>query len=207
MAQLRGTDLKRLHRSWKRRSSARMGLLLDGVQSPFNVGAMVRTAAAFGVTDLYLVGRTASARDPKAQKMAMGTDRYLTVQPVADAAAAVERAHGEDYFVVGIELTDDALPLHELDLSRDVCLAVGAEDHGLSAAALKSCDALAYIPQIGRVGSLNVAAAAAIACYEARRQDWAGSSVPGESDGGPTPDSGRPLSHREHPPERQHRPV
>jgi len=175
MAQLRGTDLKRLHRSWKRRSSVRMGLLLDGVQSPFNVGAMVRTAAAFGVTDLYLVGRTAHARDPKAQKMAMGTDRYLDVQPFPEAGPAVENARRAGYFVVGIELTDDARPLHELDLSRDVCLALGAEDHGLSAASLKACDALAYIPQVGKVGSLNVAAAAAIACYEVRRQDWTGS--------------------------------
>jgi tRNA (guanosine-2'-O-)-methyltransferase len=174
MAQLRGTDLKRLHRSWKRRTSVRMGLLLDGVQSPFNVGAMVRTAAAFGVTDLYLIGRTASARDAKAQKMAMGTDRYLNVTSLPEAGPAVERARDQGYFVVGIELTDDARPLHELDLSRDVCLAVGAEDHGLSAACLKACDVLAYIPQIGKVGSLNVAAAAAIACYEVRRQDWTG---------------------------------
>ncbi|HEU4542509.1 MAG TPA: TrmH family RNA methyltransferase [Jiangellaceae bacterium] len=184
MAQLRGTDLKRLHRSWKRRSSVRIALLLDGVQSPFNVGAMVRTAAAFGITDLYLVGRTASARDPKAQKMAMGTDRYLNVKHFPDAGPAVERARGEGYLVVGVELTDDAQPLHELDLSRDVCLAVGAEDHGLSAACLKACDLLAYIPQIGKVGSLNVAAAATIACYEARRQEWAG--APPEHPGGPT---------------------
>lgn len=177
MAQLRGTDLKRLHRSWKRRTSVRMGLLLDGVQSPFNVGAIVRTAAAFGVTDLYLIGRTASARDPKAQKMAMGTDRYLNVTSLPEAGPAVKRARDEGYLVVGIELTDDARPLHELDLSRDVCLAVGAEDHGLSAACLRSCDALAYIPQVGKVGSLNVAAAAAIACYEVRRQDWAGAPI------------------------------
>ncbi|HEX6335729.1 MAG TPA: TrmH family RNA methyltransferase [Jiangellaceae bacterium] len=177
MAQLRGTDLKRLHRSWKRRTSVRMGLLLDGVQSPFNVGAMVRTAAAFGVTDLYLIGRTASPRDPKAQKMAMGTDRYLNVTSLPEAGPAVERARDEGYHVVGIELTDDARPLHELDLSSDVCLAVGAEDHGLSAACLRSCDALAYIPQVGKVGSLNVAAAAAIACYEVRRQDWAGAPI------------------------------
>src|SRR5690606_35603644 len=137
-------DLKRLHRSWRRRSSLRMALLLDGVQSPFNVGAVVRTAAAFGVGDLYLVGRTASARDPKAQKMAMGTDRYLAVHACPDAGPAIERARSEGYFVVGVELTDDAQPLHELDLSRDVCLAVGAEDHGLSAASVKACDVLAY---------------------------------------------------------------
>jgi tRNA (guanosine-2'-O-)-methyltransferase len=63
--------------------------------------------------------------------------------------------------------------MHEADLSGDVCLAVGHEDRGLSAACLQSCDAVVYLPQLGRVGSLNVATAAAIALYEVRRQEWA----------------------------------
>jgi tRNA (guanosine-2'-O-)-methyltransferase len=54
-----------------------------------------------------------------------------------------------------------------------VCLAVGGEDHGCSPALLAAVDAVAYIPQIGRVGSLNVAVAAAVALAEARRREWA----------------------------------
>lgn len=176
MPQLRGTDLKRLHRTWKRRTVFRMALLLEGVQSPFNVGAVVRTAAAFGVDQLYLVGRTASPRDAKAQKLAMGTDRYLDARTFADAASAIKQAKDDGYRVVGLELADEARPLHEIDLTGDVCVAVGAEDHGMSAGCLNACDALAYIPQVGKVGSLNVAAAAAVVCYELRRQDWAGVS-------------------------------
>ncbi|AYY11859.1 TrmH family RNA methyltransferase [Actinobacteria bacterium YIM 96077] len=177
MAQLRGTDLKRLHRSWKRRSTLRLGLLLEGVQSPFNVGAIVRTAAAFGVADFYLVGRTASPGDAKAQKLAMGTDRYLRTQSFTDAAAAIERARDDGYHTVALELTDDARPLHDLELDGDVCVAVGAEDHGLSARCLRACDDVGYIPQVGRIGSLNVAAAAAVVCYEVRRQDWTSPGV------------------------------
>jgi tRNA (guanosine-2'-O-)-methyltransferase len=52
---------------------------------------------------------------------------------------------------------------------------MGAEDHGLSTECVNSCDDVAFIPQIGKVGSLNVAAAAAVACYGFRRQDWTGS--------------------------------
>jgi tRNA (guanosine-2'-O-)-methyltransferase len=62
--------------------------------------------------------------------------------------------------------------MHELALPAAVCLVVGNEDHGISAGALRACDALAYLPQLGKVGSLNVATAASIALYEARRQEW-----------------------------------
>lgn len=172
MAQLRGTEVKRLNRTWRRRSVCRVALLLDGVQSPFNVGAIVRTAAAFGVDDVYVAGRTASPREPKAQKLAMGTDRYLDVHQVDAGVVAVERARDDGYRVVGLELAATARPLHEMDLADDVCLAIGAEDHGLSTRVLEVCDALGYIPQLGKIGSLNVATAASVACYELRRQDW-----------------------------------
>ena len=75
--QLDSTGLKRLHRTWRRRTRGRAGLLLDGVQSPFNVGSIVRTAAALSVDHLWLVGRTASPGDAKTGKTALGTQRYL----------------------------------------------------------------------------------------------------------------------------------
>jgi tRNA (guanosine-2'-O-)-methyltransferase len=74
--------------------------------------------------------------------------------------------------VVAIELAQDAIPLHEAPLGDDVCLALGHEDRGCSPALLSAADVIAYIPQLGRVGSLNVAAAAAIALAETRRREW-----------------------------------
>ena len=74
--------------------------------------------------------------------------------------------------MVAIELAGGAVPLHEAPLDGDVCLALGNEDRGCSPALLAAADAVAYIPQVGRVGSLNVAAAAAIALAEARRREW-----------------------------------
>lgn len=177
MAQLRGTDLKRLHRTWRRRKTRRLALLLESVQSPFNVGSIVRTAAALGAQDLYLVG-SAAVRSPNAQKTAMGTDRYLSDQNYENVGAAMAAARADGYQVIGLELADEAVPLHELDLDRDVCLALGHEDRGLSATALGLCDAIGYLPQLGKVGSLNVAVAAAIACYEVRRQGWAAAAEP-----------------------------
>jgi tRNA (guanosine-2'-O-)-methyltransferase len=173
MHQLRGTELKRLHRTWRRRNTARLALLLDSVGNPYNVGSIVRTAAALGVESLYLAGESASPTAPKAQKTALGTDRYLTFSEHQTVAAAAQAARADGFWVLGLELADPAQPLAELDLARDVCVVLGHEDHGISSAGLAACDAIGYIPLTGRVGSLNVASAAAIACYEVRRQHWA----------------------------------
>ena len=89
-----------------------------------------------------------------------------------EPAAAVAEARALGYRLVGIELADGAEPIHTVDLTGPVCLAVGHEDRGLSAAVLGDATALAFIPQLGRIGSLNVAAATSIALYETRRQSW-----------------------------------
>lgn len=172
MSQLRGTDLKRLHRSWKRTHPPELALVLESVASPWNVGAITRTAAALGVSHLYLAGDTASPRSPKTQKTALGTDRYLNWTTYDDGAAAVAAARADGYFVVALELADEARPLHELELTRPSALLLGHEDRGVTAASLAAADAVGFLPQIGRVGSLNVATAASIAMYEARRQYW-----------------------------------
>jgi tRNA (guanosine-2'-O-)-methyltransferase len=173
MKQLRPTDLKRLHREWNRRSSGRVALLLDGVQSPWNVGSIVRTAAAYRVEHLYLAGPATSPASPKSTRVSLGTERYLSWTTFDRGPDAVDAAHEDGYVVVGLELADDAVPLHQLRAGTDVCLAVGNEDHGLAPATLAACDSVAFLPLLGRVGSLNVATAAAIAIYELRRQGWA----------------------------------
>lgn len=166
------TELKRLHREWRRKTEWRLALLLDDVATPFNVGAIVRTAATQRVDHLYLAAGTDTPANPKAHKLSMGTERYVTWSQHETAAEAVTAARADGYRLVGIELADGAVPLHEAQLGPDICLAVGHEDRGLSAATLAACDEIAFVPQLGKVGSLNVAHAAAIAMYEARRRAW-----------------------------------
>jgi tRNA (guanosine-2'-O-)-methyltransferase len=167
------TEVKRLNREWRRRTQAGLSLLLDGVGQPFNVGSILRTAAAFGVEQVWLCGDTAQPGHPSARKTSLGTDRLLSLEYPQTAALGAQAARGAGYRVIAVELAGDAVPLHEADLTGDVCLALGNEDHGCSAGLLTAADLVAYIPQVGRVGSLNVAAAAAIALAEARRHEWA----------------------------------
>jgi tRNA (guanosine-2'-O-)-methyltransferase len=171
--QLAMTEVKRLNRGWRRRTHAAVSLLLDGVGQPFNVGSILRTAAAFGVDRVWLCGETAQPGHPSARKTSLGTDRLLSFEYPQTAALGAQAARAAGFRVIAVELAGDAVPLHEADLTGDVCLALGNEDHGCSAGLLAAADLVAYIPQVGRVGSLNVAAAAAIALAEARRHEWA----------------------------------
>jgi tRNA (guanosine-2'-O-)-methyltransferase len=172
--QLDGTGLKRLHREWRRRTSGRVALLLDGVSSPFNVGSILRTAAAERVEQVWFTATATPPDHPAVRKTALGTDRYLRWTLGGTGAECVAAARSAGWRVVGIELTADAEPLHAvpLDPAWPVCLALGHEDHGLAPATVAGCDDVAFVPQLGRVGSLNVAVAAAIAVYEVRRREW-----------------------------------
>ncbi|WP_285733727.1 TrmH family RNA methyltransferase [Nocardiopsis sp. ATB16-24] len=178
--QLRPTDVKRLNRQWRRRTEGRLALLVESVTQPFNLGSILRTCATFGVDRLWLTGNSADPDDPKVGKTALGTATKVEHTRLASTAQALTAARDEGYRVVAVELANGAVPLHAAPLDADVCLAVGAEDHGCSPALLTGADAITYIPQIGRVGSLNVAVATAIALAEARRREWA--SLGGEAD-------------------------
>ena len=177
MKQLDGTGMKRLHREWRRRTEGRLGLVLDDVQGPFNVGAVIRTAAALRVEDVWLAARTPDPDDSKVGKTALGTQRYLTFHRTDTTAAAIDAARTAGYRVVALELADEAQPLHELPPADATCIVVGHEDRGCSSDTLAACDLVGYVPLLGKVGSLNVATAAAIALYELRRQQWHGPSA------------------------------
>ncbi len=178
MKQLGPTDLKRLHREWNRRTGRRVALLLDNVESPFNIGGITRTAAAFRVEHLYLAGNTLSPGHSKAGKTSMGTQRYLTWTTFEHGAEAAAAARADGFAVVGLELASGAVALHQLAAGEDVCIVIGHEDRGVTPATLAACDQIAFIPQLGRVGSLNVATATAIAVYELRRREWTEHGAP-----------------------------
>ncbi len=177
MKPMSGTEAKRLHREWRRRTERRVALLLDGVQTPFNVGAIVRTAAAFRVEHIWLAGNAHVTPDhPKSRKVSLGTERLVSWTDAGEVAFAVREAKAEGFAIVGIELASSAVPLASVVIGDAVCLVLGHEDRGLSSAALALCDAVAFIPTPGKVGSLNVATAAGVALYEARRREWTSAS-------------------------------
>ncbi len=173
MKPLSPTDLKRLHRGWRKKTDRKIGLVLDGVQQPFNVGSILRSAAAYGVTDIWLVPPTADPKDKKVQITAKGCDRFLQIQTAASGPSAVESARAAGYRIVAIELTADATPLFDLEDSNEpLALIVGHEERGVHKDTLAAADNTAFLPLVGNVGSLNVGHTATAALAEVRRQGW-----------------------------------
>jgi tRNA (guanosine-2'-O-)-methyltransferase len=170
---LRSTELKRLHRQWRRSTDLRLGLVLDGVQNPYNVGALLRSAAAYNVETVWLVPPTPGPDHPGVAKTALGSDRFTPCRTPSSGPEALSEARDKGMATVAIELAAGAEPLFSLQLGRAVCLVLGHESRGVHRDTLRHVDHVAFLPQLGKVGSLNVAQAGAIAFYEAARQEWA----------------------------------
>lgn len=147
-------------------------VVLDGVTDPHNLGAVLRTAECAGATGAVLPRHRAVHVTPAVTKAAAGAVEHLPMTVVAGLPTALARLSEAGVWTVGL---DAAAPQSLFDLavaSEPVAIVLGAEGAGLSRLARHRCDVVASIPQRGSLPSLNVAAAAAVACYEVvRRRD------------------------------------
>lgn len=170
--QYTSTELKRLHRAWRKQEPPRLALLFESLSGPFNVGAILRTAAAYRVEKVFCAAMQFDLDSTNVGKTALGSQRYLRSDSFEDFDSAADAALEDGYELVALELASGAVPIHEIDFSEAVCLVIGHEDRGLSKNALSRCDHAAFLPQLGKIGSLNVATATSIAIYQARSQNW-----------------------------------
>jgi 23S rRNA (guanosine2251-2'-O)-methyltransferase len=143
---------------------------VDGVTDPGNLGALLRSAECAGVTGVVLPRHRAVHVTATVTKAAAGAVEHLPIALVSGLPTAIERLKKAGLWVVGLDARGDT-PLHELPFASDpVVLVLGAEGTGLSRLVRQRCDTVASIPLHGQLGSLNVAAAAAIATYEIARR-------------------------------------
>ncbi len=164
------TELKRLHRDWRRSIDVDISLILDGVQNPYNLGAIYRSAAAYKVTSLVCVPPSVEPEHPKVAKTALGSQRLVSRSEADSGPSAVRAAQADGRLTVALELTESAVPLFEVALPARVCLVVGHEERGVHRDTLAAVDHIAYLPQLGKIGSLNVAHSVTAALYETLRQ-------------------------------------
>jgi len=169
---LSSTELKRLHRQWRKKTNRRVSLIIAGIQGPYNIGSIIRTAAAERVDHIWFLEGSTTPENAKTGKTALGSERFVEWSMATDGSAAVKSARIQGYKIVGLELASDTEPMHNTNLKEDVCFVVGHEDRGIPTVLLDECDLVTYIPQLGKIGSLNVAIATSIALYEFRRQEW-----------------------------------
>lgn len=137
---------------------------LDGVTDPQNLGAVLRTAEATGATGVVLPRHRAVRVTPAVTKAAAGAIEYLPLATVAGIPTAITQAARAEVWTVGLDAEGDVTIDDVAVADRPLMVVVGAEGPGLSRLARERCDVLARIPMRGRLPSLNVAAATAIAC-------------------------------------------
>lgn len=145
-------------------------LALDGVTDPGNLGAVMRIAECAGVTGVVLPRHRAAHVTPTVAKAAAGAIEHLPMSIVGGLPAAISQMRSAGVWVVGLD-AGGGTSVHDLTLADEpVCLVLGAEGRGLSRLVTERCDMVASIPLHGRLASLNVASAGAVACYEVARR-------------------------------------
>ncbi len=153
-------------------AGAPLFLMLDGITDPHNLGACLRTADAAGVAAVVAPRRRAAGLTPAARKVASGAADSVPFVQVPNLAEAMGRIAESGVRVVGAA-ADAGASLYEVDLAPPVAIVLGSEDRGLRRLTRERCDQLVRVPMAGVVESLNVAVAAGICLFEARRQQRA----------------------------------
>ena len=144
-------------------------VVLDGVQDPQNLGAIIRTAEAAGADGVVIPERRAVGVTGAVAKASAGASEYLPVARVTNIARTLEELKSANVWTVGL---DERAPqsYEQLDYNMDCAIVLGAEGSGLHDLVRKKCDFLVSLPMLGKVPSLNVSVAAGIVLYEVVRQ-------------------------------------
>jgi 23S rRNA (guanosine2251-2'-O)-methyltransferase len=150
------------------RQSTRFVLILDGITDPQNFGAILRVADGFGVDLVVIPQHESVGLTPVAVKASAGASQWVAVAQVTNLARAIEALKKSEYWVYAAAAGGD--PPDSIDFTGRVALVLGSEGKGIRRNVLEHCDRVVTIPMTGHVDSFNVATAAAVLCYEVRRQ-------------------------------------
>jgi 23S rRNA (guanosine2251-2'-O)-methyltransferase len=152
-----------------RRAKYSLLIVLDGVEDPHNLGAILRTADAAGANGIVIPERRAASVTGTVTKASAGASEHMPIAKVTNIARTVEELKEKNIWTVGLDergpQTYDAM-----DYNMDCALVVGAEGKGLHDLVKRKCDFLVSIPMLGKVPSLNVSVATGVVLYEIVRQ-------------------------------------
>jgi 23S rRNA (guanosine2251-2'-O)-methyltransferase len=144
-------------------------LVIDGVTDPRNLGAIMRAAECTGTRALVLARDHTAGVTPAAVKASSGAWVHLKIARCGNVAQTLEALKAEGYWVAALASQGET-SIYELDASRRLALVLGAEDRGVRQLVQHTADYIVSIPMYGRVASLNVATAAAVALFELARR-------------------------------------
>jgi len=144
-------------------------IVLDGVEDPHNLGAILRTADAAGADGVLIPERRAVGVTGTVAKASAGASEHLPVAKVTNIARSLEDLKAREFWIVGLDERGKQSYI-DIDYKMNCALVLGAEGKGLHDLVAKKCDFLVSIPMLGKVPSLNVSVAAGVVLYEVVRQ-------------------------------------
>ena len=143
-------------------------VLLDHLEDPHNLGAIIRTCEAAGVKSIILPRDRQVQVNATVMKTSVGTLDNVNLVSVSNLVNAIERLKDNGYWIVGTAL-DNSVDYRSIDYTGKIALVIGNEGKGISDLVQKKCDFLAKIPMYGETNSLNASVAAGIMIYEVIR--------------------------------------
>ena len=149
--------------------NARMIVMLDGVEDPHNLGAIVRTAHAAGAGGIVIPERRAAGITEVVEKAGAGALAHIPVVRTANLNRAIEAAKAAGFWIYGLDGRGEAA-YDTVTYNSPTVLLVGGEGHGLHQQVKKHCDVMVRIPLAGSIASLNVSVATGIALFEWKRR-------------------------------------
>jgi len=144
-------------------------VLLDGIEDPQNLGAIIRTAECGGATAVIVPERRAAHVTEAVAKTSAGAVEHLPIARVTNLASFIEQLKRRNVWVVGVEASGQ-MPYTEFNYSGAIALVFGGEGQGLHRLVRERCDAVVSVPMRGKVTSLNVSVAVGVVLFEALRQ-------------------------------------
>lgn len=147
-------------------------LILPNIRSCHNVGAMFRTADAFSVDKLFLVGYTAAPPKIQIDKVSLGAEKWIPFEthPIEELKNLIETLKADGFTIVALEKSETSIELNDLEIEKPVALIVGNEVDGVEDEILELCDFVTHIEMLGKKESLNVSIAAGIAMSSIRNK-------------------------------------
>ncbi len=143
-------------------------ILLDGVEDPHNLGAIIRSAECSGAHGIIIPKRRAVGLTPTVAKASAGAIEHMRVAKVTNLAQTVDELKEKGLWIFGADMGGESY--YDLDMNCGACIVMGSEGFGISRLVKEKCDFIASIPLYGNVNSMNVSCAAAVIMAEVARQ-------------------------------------
>lgn len=144
-------------------------VLLDELEDPHNLGALLRTADATGVHGILIPKRRSVSLNATVAKTSAGAVEYVPVARIGNIVQTLKKLKEKGFWVAGADM-DGEKAYYEADLTGPLVLVVGSEGRGMSRLTKEACDFIVSMPMVGRINSLNASVAGSILMYESMRQ-------------------------------------